>query len=100
MNQPAPVTIVTVTTSTASVPTHMFPPATTGKEQLQFSMKLSGEDIHAAKIADAIYGHVQAVRALGRNEISVAEVARALGLTEMDVMRALPFLRTKGVKTP
>ena len=78
----------------------LYPPAATITERVEFPKIEKVEDTRAARIADAIYGHVRAVRALGRNEISVAEVARALGLAEAEVLRALPFLRTKGVKAP
>jgi hypothetical protein len=97
-SQPAPIHVFTLSTSTAQSPVQVYPPA--GTQRVEISKTESADDSRAAKIADAIYGHFQAVRALGRNEISVAEVARALGLSEAEVMQALPLLRTKGVKAP
>jgi hypothetical protein len=97
-SQPTPIRVFTVSTSTAQFPVQVYPPA--GTQLVEVPKIESAPDTRAAKIADAIYGHVQAVRALGRNEISVSEVARALGLSDADVMQALPLLRTKGVKAP
>jgi hypothetical protein len=94
----SPVRVFTVSTSTAQFPVQVHQPV--GTQLVEVPKIEIAPDIRSAKIADAIYGHIQAVRALGRNEISVAEVARALGLSDAEVMQALPLLRTKGVKAP
>ena len=99
-NESTPVRVFTLTTSTAPLSIYFYPPAATNTQRVEVPQIETDDNTSAAKIADAIYGHVQAVRALGRKEISVAEVARALGLTDADVVRALPLLRTKGVKAP
>lgn len=49
-------------------------------------------------LENAVYGHIQAVRALGRTEISASEIAAALSLPIRDVMSALNALQSKGVK--
>jgi hypothetical protein len=54
----------------------------------------------AKALENAVYGHIRAVRALGRTQISASEIAAALGLSVSAVMKALAGLRKKGVKTP
>jgi hypothetical protein len=49
-------------------------------------------------LENAVYGHIRAVRALGRKQISASEIASALSLPVTDVVKALVALRSKGVK--
>ena len=44
-------------------------------------------------IERAVYGHIRALRALGRTHASAFEIARALGLRRSEVARALKALR-------
>jgi hypothetical protein len=49
-------------------------------------------------VEKAVYGYVRAVRALGRTEINVSDISRALNLSESAVVQALGALRSKGIK--
>jgi hypothetical protein len=49
-------------------------------------------------LENAVYGHIRAIRALGRTKISASEIATALSLPIRDVIKALNALRSKGVK--
>jgi hypothetical protein len=49
-------------------------------------------------VENAVYGHIRAVRALGRTEIFPSEIASSLGLSVQAVMQALTALQNKGVK--
>jgi predicted transcriptional regulator len=49
-------------------------------------------------IQNAVYAHIQAIRALGRKEINTAEIADALSLPVSEVNRAISALKRKGVK--
>jgi hypothetical protein len=49
-------------------------------------------------VVNAVYGHIQAVRALGRETITTVEIARALLIPLSDVTAALERLKKKGVK--
>jgi hypothetical protein len=51
------------------------------------------------KIENAVFGYIQAVRALGRTTINTTEISRALNLSLADVERTLSALRKRGVKT-
>jgi hypothetical protein len=50
------------------------------------------------EIERAVYGYVRAVRALGRTELVVSDISRALNIAEPAVVQALTALRSKGVK--
>ena len=50
-------------------------------------------------IQNAIYGHIRALRALGRTSISTVEIAEALSLPLSEVHNALSALKKKGIKT-
>lgn len=54
------------------------------------------QDAH--KIEDAVYAHIQAMRALGRTRVNTAQIARALGLKTQVVDRAVSGLESKGVR--
>lgn len=49
-------------------------------------------------IENAVYGHLRAVRALGRTEILPSEIAAALSIPTSAVIEALTNLQSKGVK--
>jgi hypothetical protein len=50
------------------------------------------------QMADAVYAHIQALRALGRTGVDTSEVASALGLSTTEVNSIVADLGTKGVK--
>lgn len=50
------------------------------------------------KIQRAIYAHIRAVRALGRERITTGEIAEALSLPVSEVNRAVTGLKKKGVR--
>lgn len=49
-------------------------------------------------IENAVYGHIRAVRTLGRTEILPSEIASALSIPMPAVVQALTALQSKGVK--
>jgi hypothetical protein len=49
-------------------------------------------------VQNAVYGYIQAIRALGRDKVDSSEIAEALSLPITDVEQALALLRGKGVK--
>jgi hypothetical protein len=49
-------------------------------------------------VETAVYGYVRAVRALGRTEVVVSDISKALDIPEPVVIQALTALRSKGVK--
>lgn len=50
-------------------------------------------------IENAVYSYIQAVRALGKTQLTSSEIAKNLSLSLVDVNNAIVQLRTKGVKT-
>ena len=50
------------------------------------------------RVANAVYAHIQAIRALGRNTINTADIAEALSISVYEVNRAITALAKKGVK--
>ena len=53
----------------------------------------SSKDVEAA-----VYGHIRAMRALGRTKLNTDEIAAALGLSVNQVNQTLGALKKKGVK--
>jgi hypothetical protein len=49
-------------------------------------------------MTNAVYGYIQAVRALDRTDVSVTEISSALALPPAAVINALKNLKEKGVK--
>jgi len=49
------------------------------------------------EVEDAVYGHIQAIRALGRDRITTTEIADALGLPHHIILEAVQHLRDKGI---
>lgn len=52
----------------------------------------------AKNIENAVYSHIQAIRALGRTRTDTSEIARALGLTQSVVEKTISSLTKKGVR--
>ena len=52
---------------------------------------------HASKLADAVFGHIQAIRALGRTTVNTLEIATALGVPVADVHNTIADLKSRGV---
>jgi hypothetical protein len=74
--------------------------ATTGPAMISQIPSAKRGLLRQKKIENAVFGYIQAVRALGRTTINTTEVARALDLNLADVERTLSALRRRGVKTP
>jgi hypothetical protein len=49
-------------------------------------------------VEKAIYAYVRAVRALGRTQLNVSDISKALNISEPAVIQALGALRSKGIK--
>jgi len=49
-------------------------------------------------IQNAVYAYIQAVRALGRNQLNTTEIAEALSIPVTEVNYAISSLKKKGVK--
>jgi hypothetical protein len=49
-------------------------------------------------VEGAVFGYIQAIRALGRTRVTTFDVATALSLTETEVLAVVAALRKKGVK--
>lgn len=49
-------------------------------------------------IENAVYAHLQAMRALGHTTVNTGDVARALGLSQSTVEKTIAGLASKGVK--
>jgi Mn-dependent DtxR family transcriptional regulator len=49
-------------------------------------------------VAEAVYAHIQAIRALGKKTVNTGEIARALKLKPSQVAAAVGKLKIKGVK--
>ena len=49
-------------------------------------------------LQSAVYAYIQAVRALGRNQLNTIEIAEALSIPVTEVNRAIVSLKKKGVK--
>jgi len=70
----------------------------------QFSVPISNSPrvrrttLSSARVQNAVYAHIRAIRALGRTKINTAEVADALLLSVGEVNRAISSLKGKGVK--
>jgi hypothetical protein len=47
---------------------------------------------------NAVYGYLQAIRALDRTNVSIPEISTALSIPHADVITALQKLKEKGVK--
>jgi hypothetical protein len=86
-------TTVTISSTTSGVTitkVAVATPRTTGAEPQAAS--------EAENLERAIYGYIQAIRALGRETATSAEIAKALSLPESKVVAVLPTLRRKGVR--
>jgi hypothetical protein len=57
----------------------------------------SQEDLRQKALTEAVFGYIQAIRALGKTSVTASEIAKALELQSKDVLRALTDLRSRGV---
>jgi hypothetical protein len=94
-----PLTMFPAATNTVSATT---PAPTTNTVTVSMGTKatvtVTARKITAADMQDAIYTHIQAVRALGKTKITPEEIARALELPVSTVEGAISTLKNKGVK--
>ncbi len=51
----------------------------------------------STQVVDAVYGYIQAVRALGKEKITTADIASALSLPHYTVVDAVQRLHDRGV---
>ena len=84
-------------TSTASVYklTRDLPPM---KARIAAPMSSKTDQRIHANLEKAVYGHIRAVRALGRQTINTADIARALSVPVSAVDQVIVRLQSKGVK--
>ena len=50
------------------------------------------------RVENAVYAHIQALRALGREEVNVSAISQALNIADSAILDALHGLAKKGVK--
>ena len=77
--------------------------STTASTSFSFTSKIDPVDTVIVNpvdtaIVNAVYTHIQAVRALGRDTIDIAEIARALRLSQRVVDQAVARLKDRGVR--
>ena len=77
-----------------------IPAATSHPANLGINLDLSSEASEqlAQAIQNAVYLHIQAVRAMGRTTIHTAEIAESLGLPRGYVDEAIESLQSRGVR--
>jgi hypothetical protein len=80
---------------TYSVPT---PAAGLSAFNLNIGPSISSAPKASKEVEKAVYAYVRAVRALGRTEVTVSDISKALDIAEPAVIQALTALRSKGVK--
>lgn len=97
--------IVTSVSSSTSAVTTIVSVSTANTPMVSFGSVLFGPLTHTptarqpdADIEAAVYGHIRAIRALGRLAIDTEEIANALSLPVAAVNSVLAKLRDKGVK--
>jgi hypothetical protein len=92
-----PLTMFPSTSGTAST---AAPTTTTATVSVgaKATVTVSARRISASDLQNAVYAHIQAVRALGKTKITPEEIARALGLPLSTVEGSLSALQSKGVK--
>jgi hypothetical protein len=90
--------VVKANTGTLTIPSSAI--TTTGTVMLSMSNTTPTPErkVESKKIENAVYAHIQAVRALGRTQIEPQEIARALGLSVPQVLSTIQALKQKGVK--
>jgi len=52
----------------------------------------------AKKLEGAVYNYIRAIRALGRTQVTVSEIANALGISDEQVGSTLSALESKGIR--
>lgn len=94
-------TKVGVTTAVSSTGSLTTGPTSTVTESRSFTVELMSRSEAAQRardVAGAVYSHLQAVRSLGREQVTADEIAQALGLPQNVVLDAVARLGTKGVR--
>lgn len=86
------------TSSTANVHVTSTTSSTSATTTIIQSRVSPAPRMETSEIDNAVYAHMQAIRALGRTQVSSQEVARALGLPEAQVAAAAVRLKSKGIK--
>jgi hypothetical protein len=71
---------------------------TSGRFSVSKPVRIRRKERANSSIENAVYGYIQAIRALGRTKINTAEVAAALSLAVSEVNGALSALKKKGVR--
>jgi len=66
--------------------------------QVPAEPSLATAQIADDNIENAVYGHIRAIRALGRTRIDTSEIANALGISISQVHKTLESLKKKGVR--
>jgi hypothetical protein len=92
-----PLTMFPSTSVTASTTAPMTVTTTTSVGA-KATVTVSAHKVSASDLQEAVYAHIQAVRALGKTKITPEDIARALELPLSTVEGSLSALQTKGVK--
>ncbi len=79
---------------------------TSSSTNVAFPFQMNQVPVHSAasalraaqQLQDAVYGYIQAIRALGRTTVDLSEIASALRVSVVDVRSILPALEQKGVR--
>lgn len=69
-----------------------------GQFQVSGTFRTRGKRRAKGAVENAVFAHLQAIRALGRTTLNTAEVAAALSIPVADVNKAVLSLSKKGVK--
>jgi len=72
--------------------------STNASTKIASHRRVTSRTASVKRIENAVYGHIRAVRTLGRTEMLPSEIAVALGIPTADVLKALTSLQSKGVK--
>lgn len=62
------------------------------------TVTVTARKISASDLQEAIYAHIQAIRALGKTRVTPEEIARALDLSVSTVEGAVAALQSKGIR--
>jgi hypothetical protein len=88
----------TTTTSGGTLPEDTIVLATLPEHTLPPQEPRGHADLDLDALARAVYLHIQAVRAMGRETVNTVEIAKALNVSVSTIERVIPLLKTKGVK--
>lgn len=92
----APVFVTTV--SSTGVPSAGMTSTTTETRSFTVMRPRGAAGVRALDVVGAVYAHIQAVRSLGREQVSAGEIAQALDLPQNVVLDAVARLRDRGVR--